>query len=1167
MDVFTGMKLSSLVDANSRMFQGLLPELIKKLILCSSNNIKGIRMPSKDDIWSPGFDGLVEISKSTTYVCAGKSVWEFGTNKDFLKKINDDWEKRTTNPLGIAKQETEIYFVIPHIWAYDNQGWSISKWETEHRENWKNVHIYDANVLSDWLNSEPAVCAWLIEQVNENTDLDFITIPLAWERFASKTSPSFSHSLFLEGREAEESKLDSMWESPIIKVKADTTLDAYGFCLSTILNDTDRANTVIVINNHTTYKDLSRFCRGKTFLLNFQLECDVITGNRVILCYNKEAQTVKADIELRQLSKTLFDKAIKDMQILDRQVGNLYENTHGNLLSLIRIIPGNTTIGSPKWTNQNRIDLLAPVLLLRDYDSKNESEQNLVSYLAGEKYDVIFEKYNAWLRLEDSPLKFVDDHIVLVNFEEAWEVLQLTTSSPIFDRFVKTIGSIIISSRYNEKDNPNYIDSRSKRHLNNLFLDLIYFSYNEDGKNSVDQAVIEILETTPFSNMVLEHLSLLAEAAPVTVMSFLEKEKNGFVKKAFDENNYLREYCKILFALDELVLHEKTGVRACDYLFYLCVQTRDRNFSNSNSPKDSLLTALCLWNYQSVLSVSEKVALIKKYSLENEEYQIPFTIDLLFKDRIFYGIRNGAKAFPNTPIYTNELYDAINDLATITFQKSIEQHNLDNLKRLLLGYHHFCVDTLLSASRLFDANDYSIEELVPLNSELRERLFYARKNEGTKPWLPALEAWVKVTTPADNIGQIGWLFYEYYHCYLDEASENEDLEENQKSVERKREEVLSNLVNEKPTEVVNIIRCSGDDISLGGFYAHHVPSEILLNFAKEATRLNKKRLLYGLIDGSSLEDCIAMLDALPLNEQCLALQNMYRRDIMDILDTPDKERAFWMHQHMFEYDAIVYQKLLMYNPFNLIEYFAYLRKEPLTLDIDKIFEIFDAILSFESTVSSDYHSYGIDEIIYRIDQEGYYTERWAEICAALYDRELMRKYPNVLKKYYFENPALLCKKIVCHDGNSHSMWCFYFEYELPDYAYNESDALAFFVKTLIESQSDGDLLLSILGNILGRGPNGSDGIFPHENVRVILEKYRGLQLNQHVRTGKLNSRGVRVVGDGAYEKNHAQRLMDDAKRLEVLYPETAQLLRWLSSDYAADGKRDHLFSEIGMSAW
>ena len=87
-NIFSGTKLSAMAAERPKLFQELLPELIKKLILCNSNNVKNIRMPSKDDNWSPGFDGIVESEGSTAYVCAGKSVWEFGANKNFFKKIN-----------------------------------------------------------------------------------------------------------------------------------------------------------------------------------------------------------------------------------------------------------------------------------------------------------------------------------------------------------------------------------------------------------------------------------------------------------------------------------------------------------------------------------------------------------------------------------------------------------------------------------------------------------------------------------------------------------------------------------------------------------------------------------------------------------------------------------------------------------------------------------------------------------------------------------------------------------------------------------------------------------------------------------------------------------------------------------------------------------------------
>ncbi len=125
MKLITASTLESISVEKSRMFQELLPELVKRLIIDSCESLSSIRIPDKDDIWAPGFDGVIENDEQNTYVCSGKSVWEFGTNKDTLNKINSDHIKQTNNPLRLDKNTTSFYLVVPKIWAFDNQGSSI----------------------------------------------------------------------------------------------------------------------------------------------------------------------------------------------------------------------------------------------------------------------------------------------------------------------------------------------------------------------------------------------------------------------------------------------------------------------------------------------------------------------------------------------------------------------------------------------------------------------------------------------------------------------------------------------------------------------------------------------------------------------------------------------------------------------------------------------------------------------------------------------------------------------------------------------------------------------------------------------------------------------------------------------------------------------------------
>lgn len=1171
MDILTGTALQHMVDDNKRLFQELLPELVKRLILHSCSGVNQIRIPGKDDVWAPGFDGIVQNSVSTKYVCEGTSVWEIGTNSNTLSKINSDYNKRTTDPLSIIKTNTEFYLVIPYIWAYDNQDEPITKWESEHKEDWKNVHIFDATVLADWINAEPAACAWLLEQVGREKEIDFSSVLSAWKRFSSKTSPAFSKSLFLYSREVEIGEFWNNIKKQIIRVKADSTIDSYGFCLSAILEKGELANSIIVINNQATYKKLSDYCKDKIFLLNFKLDCDVIPGNRVILCFNKEDRTVSADIELLQLTKTFFEKALKDMKLPDEIINTFYGKTHGSLLSLIRKIPGSVPGSAPKWASQDRIELLTPLLFLGNFDTTNKYDRNMVAFLANESYEKVVDKYNIWLSLEDAPVKRVDSYWVLIDYEVAWEVLNVSIFSSFYERLLLAIETIIAFNNTSAKVGDLMIaDSRSKRYLPNLFLDLIYFS-NTDEAGKVSESVQLLLEKHPFSSLILEHFSLLAEAAPSVVMSFLEGQDDqlgGMIEKCFQPDSHNHDYCKILFALDELVLHEETRVRACDFLYRLCVKTQKMEFALSNSPRESLLNALCLWNERTLFTLKEKEGLIKKYLSQEDDYTVGFVTDLLLKESAVFGVREGAKHIPKMPILHKELVDTTNEIAKELFRLIIKNHHVTELKKLLNGYERFYNETLLEASDLFLINEYDPDHIIPLNYELRRIAYYASKDDNRKYWMDSLKKWIVVTTPLNCVYREGWIFYEYYSYFPFEDNDTKNsIDEREEKNNEIRKTTLAKLVqSSEPNEVASLVQCSKDDYQMGFFYGRNLESEYIYSFAQKAYQLKKSRLLCGIIESAGIPDCIRVLNSLKTDDQFMVLSSITRNDIFEWIDTPEKERSFWNHQIMREYDENTYKKLLTYNPLNLLPYYAYLRKQPLSTNIEEIKEVIRTVLAtYTDSIPRNLDSYALDEIISSLDKEGYTTDEWAELCAKLYDNGWLQQYPNILKEYYFSHPSILCDKLLEMSSNTYSQFSFY--YELPDRAYTDSHAFAYFVDVFFAKHSEKDLLISVLGSILGKSREGTDKIFPHENVRIALEKYKATNLRRDVLIGKLNSRGCRIIGDGSNEKRIAEEYKCQAKKVEIIFPETAKLLRELSNDYAFDGKQDLLFSEIVTSAW
>ena len=102
----------------------------------------------------------------------------------------------------------------------------------------------------------------------------------------------------------------------------------------------------------------------------------------------------------------------------------------------------------------------------------------------------------------------------------------------------------------------------------------------------------------------------------------------------------------------------------------------------------------------------------------------------------------------------------------------------------------------------------------------------------------------------------------------------------------------------------------------------------------------------------------------------------------------------------------------------------------------------------------------------------------------------------------------------------------------------------------------------MLGSILGRSLKGSDGIFPHESIRDLLEQLNNDKVDFEVSIGYLNSRGARWVRDGSDQKKRSKQFEHQSYLLEITYPHTATVLRYIAQDYKREAQYDHLHAEL-----
>lgn len=168
------------------------PRLVRRLVYFTARELQQVDFPADEAIRLAGWDGKVLADDGSPFVPAGYSVWELGTSQDPRAKANDDYGKRTADPLGVDQLQATFIFVTPRRWA------ARDAWATEKRKEgvWKDVLAFDAESLVQWLESAPGVAAWFGPIVGV-VQADARALETECEAFLAASKPAFDLSALL----------------------------------------------------------------------------------------------------------------------------------------------------------------------------------------------------------------------------------------------------------------------------------------------------------------------------------------------------------------------------------------------------------------------------------------------------------------------------------------------------------------------------------------------------------------------------------------------------------------------------------------------------------------------------------------------------------------------------------------------------------------------------------------------------------------------------------------------------------------------------------------------------------------------------------------------------------------------------------------------------------
>lgn len=419
MSIVTKNKLESW--ANTVSSKSTLPYLISRLIRATTPPSTKLNMSWGNSIYIGGWDGIVSCKEERAYVPLGISSWELGTDVNCKEKADNDYEKRTNNPLGVDPQNATFVFVTPRLWTKKTEWIAAKKAEGY----WKDVIAYDAVDLEQWLDSAPAVDRWIASEkgIEACPFEGVMTTDEFWNEWSTSPSIILTPECVTAGRELEINQLRSMLQDkPTIKgIRAPSSNEALAFIVAamrsqqdettdrfhaqTLIIDSEANFRAITINSNHPLVIIPRFHNAQP------LYAAVSKGHHVLVPLGANDSFNQETIALSSLKHHPLISALEACNIPWEKAMRLLKEAAYNITRLKRLLGFPDLV--PKWSKREDIREIIPALLLGKWNENFGGDILLVEKLSQKKYSNYLTVLNKWKSLDEPPI---------TQIEKSWQI-------------------------------------------------------------------------------------------------------------------------------------------------------------------------------------------------------------------------------------------------------------------------------------------------------------------------------------------------------------------------------------------------------------------------------------------------------------------------------------------------------------------------------------------------------------------------------------------------------------------------------------------------------------------------------------------------------------------------------------------------------------------------
>jgi transcriptional regulator with XRE-family HTH domain len=421
--------------AGSRDGQAKLPELVTRLILAVYGPAATLRFPSDDSIQHAGWDGTCEAPSDSAYIPAGTSVWEVTTQRhDIGGKVKEEYDKRTTKPLGVNPSEACFIFLTPQRYPHGKV------WAAERRAErvWRDVRFIDGDTLVNWLDLYPGVAEWLAIRINRRPK-GLRNLGEVWGEWSLATTPELSQELVLADRDDQAVSVLRWLNGPesVLSVQAEAADEAIAFLHAVVgqLPINHRIyweSRILAAHSDEVAREFVGLGPKLIVVLNGGdpgvAAALVNDGHHVYAAYGSEIGSPSDVMRLEQPWRHTIGCELEAMSVpmLDAR---RFAGQCGRSLTVLRRILTEGPTSRPVWTQSSISSSLIAAMLAGAWCEDYSADRKILEKLSGRSYQELEAELAPLASSFDGPLRRSGPVWKLASLRDAWFVLgsHLTT--------------------------------------------------------------------------------------------------------------------------------------------------------------------------------------------------------------------------------------------------------------------------------------------------------------------------------------------------------------------------------------------------------------------------------------------------------------------------------------------------------------------------------------------------------------------------------------------------------------------------------------------------------------------------------------------------------------------------------------------------------------------